>query len=348
MGLTMNPVQYYVGIDVSQDTFTCSIFTTPESSIISLNDITNDPSGFERLESWLIHNQVSTSNCVICLEATGVYGESLSYWLAAKGYQVAVEPPLKVKRASSDKSHKNDHVDSKKISEYAYRYFDELTIWRPKSELVEQIKVLIMTREQLVKQKTTLNNTLKALKKKVVQTPFANKIYENNIDLLKKQIKQIEKELKKLIDNHPDFKNTVRFLDSITGVGFLLAVNFLVVTNGFENELAIQYRKAAAFIGVCPYEHRSGSSVYKRSRIPKYGPSILRKLLHLAARSVITHNDNFHRYFMFKLAQGKTKKQIINNVANKLLKIMCAIIRNQRPFIENYVSIHPKFALINN
>ena len=71
-----------------------------------------------------------------------------------------------------------------------------------------------MTREQLVKQKTTLNNTLKALKKKVVQTPFANKIYENNIELLKKQIKQIEKELKKLIDNHPDFKNTVRFLDS--------------------------------------------------------------------------------------------------------------------------------------
>ena len=32
---------------------------------------------------------------------------------------------------------------------------------------------------------------------------------------------------------------------------------------------------------------------------------------------------------------------------NKLLKIMCAVIRTQKPFVENYVSIHPQFALIN-
>jgi transposase len=343
----MNPVQFYVGIDVSQDYFACSIFSLPESPLQTLEDIPNDISGFEQLESWTILNQVSSDNCVICLEATGVYGESLCYWLLSKGYQVAVEPPLKVKRAFSEKSHKNDKVDSRKIAEYAYRYFDELRLWRPKSEIVEQLKVLLMTREQLVKQKTALNNTLKALKKKIVQTPFANKIYENNINLLKTQIKDIEKEIQKHIDKHPDFKNTVRFLDSITGVGLLLAANFLVITNGFENDLAVHYRRAAAFIGICPYEHRSGSSVYKKPRIPKYGPAVLRKLLHLAARSVITHNENFNKYFTLKLAQGKNKSLIINNVANKLLKIMCAIIRTQRPYIKNYVSINPNSLLIN-
>jgi transposase len=343
----MEHVQFYVGIDISQDDFACSILTSPDSPVQTLEDIPNDISGFEKLESWIISNQVLSDNCVICLEATGVYGESLCYWLISKGFKVAVEPPLKVKRAFSDKSHKNDKVDSRTIAEYAYRYFDELRLWRPKNEIVEHIKVLLMTREQLVKQKTALNNTLKALKKKVVQTPFANKIYENNINLLKKQIKDIEKEVQKHIDKHPDFKNTVRFLDSITGVGLLLAANFLVISNGFENELAINYRQAAAFIGICPYEHRSGTSVYKKPRIPKYGPSVARKLLHLAARSVITHNENFNRYFMLKLSQGKNKSLIINNVSNKLLKIMCAIIRTQRPYVKNYVSINPNSVLIN-
>ena len=343
----METVPFYVGIDISQDDFACSIFTLPDSPIQTMEDLPNNISGFERLESWIISNRISPDNCIFCLEATGVYGESLCYWLISKGYQVAVEPPLKVKRAFPDKSHKNDRVDSRKIAEYAYRYLDELRLWRPKSEIVEQLKVLLMTREQLVKQKTALNNTLKALKKKIVQTPFANKIYENNINLLKKQIKDIEKEIHKHIDKHPDFRNTVRFLESITGVGLLLAANFLVATDGFENELAIHYRRAAAFIGICPYQHRSGSSIHKRSRIPNYGPSRLRKLLHLAARSVITHNENFNRYFTLKLAQGKNKTLILNNVSNKLLKIMCAIIRTQRPYLKNYVSINPNSVLIN-
>ena len=344
----MNSVPFYVGIDISNDDFAASIFTDPEDSIITLIEIPNEFSGFEKFESWLINNQVQTTNCVICLEATGVYGESLCYWLTAKGYHVSVEPPLKVKRAFSDKGHKNDKTDSKKISEYAFRYFDELKLWRPKANIVEQIKVLLMAREQLVGQRTALSNTLTTLRKKVVQTPLANEIYQKNVERLSKQIKKIEKELEKLIDKHPDFKKTVKFLDTIPGVGLLLAANFLVATNGFESEMSFQYRKASAYIGICPYEHTSGTSVYKKPRIPNYGPAKLRKLLHLAARSVVTHNEHFALYYNQKIAQGKAKKLILNNVSNKLLKIMCAVIRTQKPFVDNYVSIHPQFALINS
>lgn len=343
----MNPVPFYIGIDISNNDFAASIFTSPSDPIKTMTEIANDFSGFERFESWLISNQVQTDNCVICLEATGVYGEALSYFFTAKGYQLAVEPPLKVKRAFSVKGHKNDKVDSKKISEYAYRYFDELKFWRPKANIIEQIRVLLMTREQIVGQRTALSNTLTALRKKVVQTPLANSIYQNNVERFSKQIKKIEKELEKLIDKHPDFKTTVKALDSIPGVGMLLAANFLVATDGFKNDLAFQYRKASAYIGICPYEHSSGTSVYKKPRIPKYGPARLRKLLHLAARSVVTHNADFSNYYIQKIAQGKERKLILNNVSNKLLKIMCAVTRTQKPFVDNYVSIHPQFALIN-
>ncbi len=341
----MQSFQFYVGIDIASNDFAASIFTDTKTAVQTLTEIPNDYSGFAQFQKWLVSNQVQSDNCIICLEATGVYGEALSYWLVTKGYPVAVEPPLKVKRAFSDKSHKNDKADSKKIAEYAYRYTDELKLWQPKANAIEQIKVLLMTREQLVEQKTALLNTLKTLQRKVVQTPLANQIYHKNIDQFTDQIKKIEKELEKLIDKHPDFKITIRSLKSIPGVGFLLGANFLVATDGFENELTTNSRKAAAYIGICPYQHSSGTSVYKKPRIPKYGPARLRKLLHLAARSVKTHNEQFALYYNQKFAQGKQPKLILNNISNKLLKIMCAVVRTQKSYVDNYVSIHPNFTL---
>ena len=97
----------------------------------------------------------------------------------------------------------------------------------------------------------------------------------------------------------------------------------------------------------CPYEHTSGSSVYRRPRTPKYGPARLRKLLNLAARSVITHKQNFHEYSLQKQIQGKAKSLVVNNVSNKLLKIMCAIIRTQKPYCVKFISINSKSVLIN-
>ena len=339
---------HYIGVDISSGDFCASIYFTPDVVPQTICDIENNVAGFQRLETWLNHHKVSADSCIICIEATGVYGEAFSYYFTAKGYHVAIEPPLKVKRSFPDKGHKTDKVDSREIAEYAYRFSDELRTWRPKEEIVEQIQVLLMTREQLVTQRTTCKNTHHILKRKVVQTPLANKIFEQNIVRFNKQISDIEKELNNLINKHPDFKNKVQKLKSIPGVSLLLSSNFLAATNGFQNDLAKNYRKAAAYISICPYQHKSGSSVRKKDKIPNYGPARLRKLLHLAARSVVAHNHKFNKYYMLKKAQGKPNRLILNNIGNKLLKIMCAIIQSQRNYVDNYVSIHPNITQINH
>ena len=338
---------FYVGIDISNNDFCASLYTIPKAPIETITDVGNNVSGFEKLETWLINHQVLVSESILCLEATGVYGEAFSYYFVAKGYKVAVEPPLKVKRSFPDKRHKTDKVDSKEIAEYAYRYSDELRLWHPKAQVIEQMQVLLMTREQIITQRTACKNTQRALRKKIVQTPLANQIYEENIKHFNQQVKQLDKELKNLIDHHPGFKDTVQKLKSIPGIALLMSCNFMVITEGFQNELARNYRKAAAFISVCPYKHQSGTSIRKKDRIPKYGPERARKLLHLAARSVSVHNPTFKKYYQLKKAQGKPRKLILNNIGNKLLKIMCSIIQSQRTYVDNYVSIHPKIALIN-
>jgi transposase len=128
-------------------------------------------------------------------------------------------------------------------------------------------------------------------------------------------------------------------LKTIPGVAMLLAANLLVVTHGFTQEL--YYKRLAAYIGICPYKHESGKSVYKKPRSARYGPARLRKLLRLAARSLKTHKKPYQYYFLQKSAQGKESALILNNISNKLLKIMCAIIKSQKPYQENYKSINP-------
>src|SRR5512135_592071 len=172
------PTQWFVGIDIASATFTAAAGTAPWRLVVSPTEFANGPEGFQAFGQWLEQHSLTPPHTVCCLEATGVYGEALAYWLAAQGYPVAIEPPLKVKRAFAPHGPKSDAVDSRQIAEYACRYADALTLWQPRRELLEQVKVLLATREQLVAQKTGHQNPLQALQRKVVRTPLAEQVYQ--------------------------------------------------------------------------------------------------------------------------------------------------------------------------
>lgn len=335
----MNRINYFIGIDIASEDFAASIFTTPEESCFTKEKITNTPEGFRAFERWLVKYKVSSQNSVVCMEATGVYGETLCYYLAAQGHQVAVEPPLKVKRAFDESGHKTDAVDSRQIAEYAYRFVDELIFWQPNEDLVEQIRVLLSSRQQFTVQLTANQNSLHTLKRKVVQTPVANQAFQEGIDRLKASIKAIDQEIKRLISEDSKYGQMISLLVGIPGVGMLMAANLMVLTRGFTRQITAN--QLAAYIGICPYQHTSGKSVHKRARSRQYGPSQLRKLLYLAAMSNRNHNENYKKYFLRKVAEGKSKRLVLNNIANKMLKVICAMIRDQAPYIKNYQSVNP-------
>ena len=245
-----------------------------------------------------------------------------------------------MKRSFKIDGHKTDPVDSRQIAEYAYRFYDELRIWKPRREVLEQVKILLATREQLVIEKTRHNNSLKALKRKVVRVDIAETILETLISTLKDQIKAIETEMNKIIQQEADLAQEQALLTSIPGVGKLLSAQALVLFHQMEGELSD--KKMAAFIGICPYEHSSGTSVKRKARTSQHGPEVIRKLLNLAARSVCTHIPVYRQYYLRKLAEGKAKSLAINNVGNKLLSVMVAVFKSGVPYIPGYRSIHPR------
>lgn len=337
----MEPPLNYVGIDVASATFTSAVGRMGEKwqIVVRPAQFANEYDSFAKYLHWLRVHEVKADNSVICMEATGVYSEVLAHFLVANRYRVAIEPPLKVKRAFKPEGHKSDAVDSCQISEYAYRYWDELSLWAPRLELLEQIKTLLTTRQQFVAEKAGHQNALTALKRKAVRTPLAETAHEKAISELKAHIQRLEAEIQRLIDQDPDFRNTVALLISIPGVGMLLAAHMLLTIQSAPQPLSP--KSLAAFIGICPYEDSSGSSIHHTATSRHYGPPGLRKLLFLAALSVRTHNAHFKTYFLRKLQEGKPKKLIINNIANKLLKIMVAVVRSSTPFIPNYRSVNP-------
>lgn len=335
----MKQPRFYIGIDIAAESFTVTISTEPGRAFGGPKAFDNNIDGFQRLLEWFKEHGIQFRTNIICMEATGVYGERLCYFLEAKGYKISVEHPLKVKRAFDQSGHKNDAVDSLQIAEYAYRFFDELIIWKPREEIVEQIKTLLSTREHFVRQKTASNNALKALNRKQIQTPLANETLKETVEKLRESIAVIEQEIEELIKQDPKLQHGMNIAISAPGIGLLLGSHLLVLTDGFTRNL--NHKRLASYLRICPIERQSGTSVVSKSRSKPYGPSMIRKLLYLAALSLCYHNPQFKKYFLRKCKEGKSKRLVINNIENKLLKVICAMIREDKPYIENYQSINP-------
>jgi len=341
----MNKPQYYVGIDIASATFTSAIGSIGAQWQIIVKPVqfANEYDSFSKYLKWLQDHGIKPENSVICMEATGVYNELLAHFLRANHYEVVIEPPLNVKRAFHPVGHKSDPVDSCKISEYAYRFWDKLSFWYPRQDVLEQVKTLLATREQFVGERTAHRNALLALKRKAIRTGLAENVHEKALAELKEHIQQIEAEIRRLINQNPDFRNIVTLLMSIPGVGLLLAAHLLVVIQSAP--LPLSPKSLAAFIGICPYQDSSGSSIYHKPTSRHYGPPGLRKLLFLASLSISVHNPLFRTYFLRKVQEGKPKQLVMNNIANKLLKIIAAVVRTNTTFIANYRSVNP--ALLN-
>ncbi len=333
----MKRVDYYVGIDISADTFTVSFYQEDQEATPS-RTYPSSIEGFEESEKWFHTQGITLENSVFCMENTGVYHESLCYYFHRKGFQLSVEAPHKAKRTFDSES-KTDDIDAQQLAEYAYRFFDKLSWWQPQTEIVAQVETLLGLREQFSKQLTADKNTHKAYRRKVVKTPMALEMLEANTKALTRQIQQIDQELKRLLNYDDKIRSKVKLVKTIKGVGLLLMANLFVFTNGFQDPF--NSKKMAARLGISPNSFQSETSVKKKDASRQQGNSRIRKLLYLAAMSLKTHSPKFNKYYQRKFDEGKPGKLILNNIENKLLHIIGAVLRDDKPFDTDHHSINP-------
>jgi transposase len=286
----MKQTAFYIGVDIADKTFTVTVIRRPDDIVARFGDVPNTEDGCQQLLEGLTGCQVLPDNSLVVMESTGVYSERLSHFLYACGFLVCVEPPQKVKQAFYTKG-KTDPVDSRQIAEYGVRLHDKLHGWQPQDPLLDQVQVLLTVRDSLKKAQTASRNAHRALLKKRQIPSEAVSVHEELTQYLHTQVKRTETDMQRLLRQNPELYQATMRLTTAPGVGFLLAVNLAVMTQGFTH--------------------------------------------HLNAREISSR-----RYYLQKQAEGKPGKLIVNNIANKLLRVLCGMMRNGTPYHVNYRSIN--------
>jgi len=88
--------------------------------------------------------------------------------------------------------------------------------------------------QNLQEQKTVFSNQLHALEQSMYKNKAMIKQQKEIIKLLTKQLKELEKLMKNLIDSDEVVKQKVANICKIKGIGLLTVATILAETNGFE------------------------------------------------------------------------------------------------------------------
>lgn len=332
-------IRHHVGIDVASKSFVATLLTNGNVTATS-RELSQTNEGFEALLAWLKTYRIVRAKTVIAMENTGVYNERLCLHLLGAGHKVVVVDGATISRHRSPSTPKSDPADSLAIAHYLHRYADTLRLWQPQKPELYELNQLLSLRELLVRRRTSLKNHRRSSLKRAFPSAIALEILDRRLAEDTREIKLLDKKIKEFIEALPELHHKVELLRTIPGVQILFAANLLLLTEG-RAELPYKSRKLANLLGICPHEYSSGTSIKRRARSSRMGPPRLRKLLNLAARSIATHDDEFKAYYERKKDAGKAKMLVLNNIGNDLIRISCAMLREDKVFVPKHRSLHP-------
>lgn len=312
--------EYILGIDVAKAKLDIAL-RRPNGKFRS-KVVPNTLDGFNKLSEWL--NKQGAENVHACMEATGVYWESSAEFLADAGHTVSVINPALIKAfgAASMVRTKTDKQDARLIARFCAE--KRPSPWEAPPETLRELRALVARRDALEAMKTQERNRQHVARAAVLEG------IEKHLEYLKNEIDNIDSEIKQKIDDDPDFKKQRTLLDSVPGLGLKTIPVLLSFFGGalrFDNA-----RQVAAYAGLDPRQHESGSSIYRKPQISKMGHVFLRKSLYMPAM-VTVNKTEWGRAFKARLtANGKAPKVIICAMMRKLVHVAFGVLRSGEPF----------------
>lgn len=325
----MSKFNHFLGIDVSKEYFDAVVILNGNKNNTVHNQFTNNNKGLKELVNWLKTNHSNAEDTLICLEHTGLYGKTINQNLLEKEFKVWVEMSLKIIRSLGIQRGKNDKIDAGRIAYYAMKNQEDAKIYQPPREVVSKIRKLLTLRDHLVKTKAVLvknTNELKVFEPELAK--LSQKSSKSTIQGIEKDLKSIEKQLDKLIESDEVIANLFEKATSVVGVGKVTALFLICFTNEFT--LYENPRQLACYCGVVPFEYSSGKSVRVKPKVHYMANKTLKKQLHMCALSCISAKGELKDYFERKVAEGKNKMLVINNIRNKLIHRICACVRDNK------------------
>lgn len=328
--------KWFVGIDVSKETFDLGLRTL--SGGVIHKKYSNSKKGVQSFLKDLQKDNLILDEGLICLEHTGIYTHVLLDILYSKGAKVWLVHALSIKRSMGLRRGKNDKVDALRIAEYADRFSDECVLWKPTREEIKKLKRLISLRFRLIKTKKLLNATLlESSDMKAIEFKDVKKLTSPIIKKIDIQLAELEKQINEVISSDEYLNRLEEIITSVDGVGKVTAWQMIITTNEFKNFKSA--RQFACYSGVVPFEHSSGSSINSKPRVSHFANKQMKELLHMSALSATIMKGELNDYYRRKVAEGKNKMLVLNNIRNKLTQRIFACVSQNRKYEKSYMNI---------
>lgn len=318
-----------IGIDVSKDKLDSLWLREIATGKVKSKVFKNDARGHAALIEWVGKNTgTPLSDCRFVMEATGIYHEALAYALYESGAQVCVVNPAQIHNyaKSFGTRSKTDKKDSRVIAHFGAT--QQPRLWQPEPAEIRTLKALLARHEAIERDIRREQNRLEKAQVSPVSEAVLASIH-SVLEHLGREKKRIEDLIKGHIDQHPALKQDRVLLESIPGIGPVVSRYMMSVIRSRPFESAAQ---CAAFLGVIPIQHESGSSVRGKSRLSKAGSGVIRAKLYMAATVAIQHNPDIKRQYARLLRNGKSKMAALGAAMRKLVHICFGVLKHQKPY----------------
>lgn len=343
---TASRIQAWLGADISSETFDACLLqvrkiknkykANSNSSSNTVEDreicksFSNTPTGYAQLLRWvesLAPGLLNAKAIHFCMDATGAYSDGLAMFLVDAGQPVSVVNPAWLKHAglSTGAVNKTDKADGRQAARYARK--EQPALWRMATPEVRTLTAMVRRLQSLTEHQTQEKNRLQV---PGIVGPVKRSI-ETSLGFLKQQIEELETQIGEHIDRHPGLKADRELLLSIPSVGESLA--HWIMAELPDVSIFDAAKAAAAYAGLNPRLHTSGTSVHKRARISKKGNRNLRRALYMPALSAIRFNPAVKQLFDRLVAKGMARKAALCAAMRKLLMIAYGVLKNRQTFI---------------
>jgi len=316
----MEPAFVSLGIDISKASFHAALLKSEKRAMVE--QFSNDAAGFVQLSGWLERQGIERVHG--CMEATSIYGHGLASYLHQQGHRVSIVNPARIKGygQSQLRRTKNDRADAKLIAQFCRDI--KPSLWQPSEVAIEELQAFTRRLEALEQIVTQEKNRL------TISPEMFKGDIEAHIAFLEQQITSVKKRLQTHIQAQATLKESHQLLTSIVGIGDYTASVVLAEIGSIT--LFSSARQLAAFAGLTPQEHQSGTSVQGRTRLCKIGKVRLRKALYFPALNLIRRCPQIQAFRNRLLAKGKNKMQVVGAVMHKLIRVIYGVLHSRQPF----------------
>lgn len=321
-----------LGIDIAKTKFDVAVLVGERVRHGAFSDT---EAGFEQLLVWLARHRSDPAGALhACMEATGDRGLDLAAFLHGRGVRVSVVNPARVKAHGGSElaRNKTDELDAALIARFCRAHTP--TAWTPPASGLRELREPVRRCDALKAARVQEMNRRAA----GFASPAVAASITAHLDWLDEQIEAVFAEARRLIEADPVLSKNFALVRGITGFG---EVSAAILVAELPNIAEFTPKALAAFAGLSPREHSSGSSVRRPGKISRVGSRRLRGCLYMCALSAKRTNEALAGFVRRMTAAGKAPKVILVAVARKLLVYAHAVVRTQKPFTSSPDALEP-------